>query len=210
MRVLEGIVLLLYTVAVAFLFWACWGTIADKVSGTGNKQDNVATTPTNSTDDLQAQIDAIERSYHHYSFDEFSTAYSTLANIFENDPNAIIKISSNVRISGTVKTYSFITAGAVNGANTITCIPEEFVFIGKGYEYYLTLKAAVPASKCLILAYTFNGNLYELQITEDMIEVIGKKIREATTGMTIMQVDLPIGDVETLKQLTFDVFTNVD
>ncbi len=61
MRVLEGIVLFLCVVAIAFLYWACWGTISDKVHDKiDNKNDSTVTTPSDSekTDAEQALEDS--------------------------------------------------------------------------------------------------------------------------------------------------------
>ncbi len=44
MKVLEGIVLFICVVALAFLFWACWDTISDKIQDKVNN-DSAVTTP---------------------------------------------------------------------------------------------------------------------------------------------------------------------
>ena len=55
MRLFEGIVLFLCVVAIAFLYWACWGTISDKVHDKINKNDSAVTTPSDSDEKTDAE-----------------------------------------------------------------------------------------------------------------------------------------------------------
>jgi len=56
MRILEGIVLFLCVVAIGFLYWACWGTISDKVHDKiDNKNDSTVTTPSDSDEKTDAE-----------------------------------------------------------------------------------------------------------------------------------------------------------
>lgn len=55
MKVLEGIVLFLCVVALAFLFWACWDTISDKLQDKVNN-DSTVTSPTDGEQSTEEKL----------------------------------------------------------------------------------------------------------------------------------------------------------